>query len=147
MIVPFRYAAERPAGYGRYTAPILWNLHGCMAMFFLGAAYAKLTEPITLLVVLMGWPAATSAEVVRAVGWVELLLALSQLGPILSSAQTGRALALASTVILGTNAVTMTALYVVRNDPGLAATNLALIFLAAGILFAYRTSPARRGHS
>ena len=135
----------QPSGYGRYTVPILWILHGWMAMFFLAAAYAKLSEPIALLSILMDWPAATTPQVVRAVGWIELGLALLQLAPFLSAAPVARALALASTAVLATNAVAMAMLYIVRPDPGLVATNIALIVLSAGILFAYRTSAPRRG--
>lgn len=142
---PMNRDDPQPSGYGRYTLPILWVLHGWMAMFFLGAAYAKLTEPIALLSVLMEWPAATTPQVVRAVGWIELGLALLQLAPCLSATRAARALALASTAVLATNAATMTVLYIVRPDPGLAVTNIALGMLSTGIFFAYRTSRARRG--
>ncbi|MDY6922900.1 MAG: DoxX family protein [Pseudomonadota bacterium] len=135
----------QPSGYGCYTVPILWILHGWMAMFFLAAAYAKLSEPIALLSILMDWPGATTPQVVRAVGWIELGLALLQLAPFLSAAPAARAVALASTAVLAANAVAMTALYIVRPDPGLVATNIALIVLSAGIFLAYRTSRARRG--
>ena len=80
----------QPSGYGRYTVPILWILHGWMAMFFLAAAYAKLSEPIALLSILMEWPAATTPQVVRAVGWIELGLALLQLAPCLSATRAAR---------------------------------------------------------
>lgn len=142
---PMDRADPQPSGYGRYTVPILWVLHGWMAMFFLGAAYAKLTEPIALLSVLMEWPAATTPQVVRAVGWIELGLALLQLAPFLSATRAARALALASTAVLAINAVTMTVLYIVRPDPGLVVTNVALVMLSAGIFFAYRRSTVSSG--
>lgn len=135
----------QPSGYGRYTVPILWVLHGWMAMFFLGAAYAKLTEPIALLSVLMEWPAATTPRVVRLVGCFELGLALLQLAPFLSATGAARAVALASTAVLAMNAVTMTAFYIVRPDPGLVVTNIALVMLSAGIAFAYRRSAVSSG--
>ena len=48
-----------PQGRSRaaYRNIALWTLQGWIAMFFIAAGYAKLTEPMTNLINLMGWPA------------------------------------------------------------------------------------------
>ena len=40
-----------------YRNIALWTLQGWIAMFFIAAGYAKLTEPMSNLIALMGWPA------------------------------------------------------------------------------------------
>lgn len=130
----------RPSGLGPHTVPILWMLQGWMAMFFLAASYAKLTEPIELLALLMVWPAMVSAETVRVVGWVELILGVAILGPLVSSRRLARYVALTAVSILMLNAAGMTVFYFVRFDPGLAITNMALLLLGVGILHGHRTT-------
>ena len=131
----------RPAGFGRRSGPILVTLHGWLAMFFLAAAWAKLTEPFDLVSLLLIWPADTTADVVRAVGWIELVLATAVAAPLLRDWR-GRTAALAATLALCGNAAFMTAYYIVQRDPGLVTTNLLLILIGAAILVGHgRTGP------
>lgn len=53
-------------------------------MFFIGAAYAKLTSPPDLLIVLLGWPEGVDLTFVRAMGAVELSLAIGIVAPLLT---------------------------------------------------------------
>ena len=129
----------KPSGFGRHTTPILWTLHGWVTMFFVGAAYAKLTEPMELLTLLMAWPAMMRPEVVRAVGWVELILAAALFSSLLIDSRVARVVALTTSTILTLNAVAMLVFYVLRLDLGLALTNAALILLGVGILLGHRT--------
>ena len=62
----------------------LWVLQVWLAMFFIGAAAAKLTEPLDTLSYLLGWPAVVNPAFVQAVGWVELTLAIAVLAPLAS---------------------------------------------------------------
>ena len=62
----------------------LWTLQGWLAMFFIAAGYAKLTEPMTNLINLMGWPAVAPENMVRGLGVVEIVLALGVLTPLIS---------------------------------------------------------------
>lgn len=62
----------------------LWTLQGWLTMFFAGAGYAKLTEPLDILVHLLTWPAGVPLALIRTVGLVEIGLAMLLLAPALS---------------------------------------------------------------
>ena len=66
-------------------------------MFFIAAGYAKLTESMENLTVLMHWPAMASVNFVRGLGVVEIVLALMVLAP-LASWRFGRPLLLTASV-------------------------------------------------
>ncbi|MDP3406197.1 MAG: DoxX family protein [Brevundimonas sp.] len=78
---PSRGAAQQPnrarikqqAHYRKLTR---WTLQGWLTMFYLAAGYAKLTEPTELLGLLLTWPDAVDPLFVRALGGLELLMAL-----------------------------------------------------------------------
>lgn len=112
-------------------------------MFFLGAAYTKLTQPMDLLTLLMAWPVMTTLDVVRVVGWIELALGTAQFSSVLFGGRLVRAVALTAASILTANATVMTVFYVVRLDPGLAFTNIVLVFLGVAILLGHRTAIRR----
>lgn len=135
-------APSRPAGFGRRSGPILATLHGLLAMFFFAAAWTKLTEPFDLLSLMMIWPAATTPDVVRAVGWTEFALAAAVAAPLVREWR-GRTAALAATLVLSGNAAFMVACYIVHRDPGLVTTNLLLGLISAAILAGHRR-PRRR---
>lgn len=135
----------QPAGFGRHTAPILWVLHGWLAMFFLGAAYAKLTEPRDILILLLGWPETVRPSVVEAVGWIELAIASALATPLLWNATWPRRIALAATMVVMTNAAVMLVFYALRLDPGLALTNAALILIGGGIFHGHRRTGLAAG--
>ncbi len=145
MVAPrgVRQAPSWPAaGFGRRSGPILATLHGGLAMFFFTAAWAKLTEPFDLLSLMMLWPADKSPEVVRAVGWIEFMLAATVAAPLLRDWR-GRILALAATVALSGNAAFMSAYYIVHRDPGLVTTNLLLVLISGAILIGHRRPQPR----
>lgn len=62
----------------------LWTLQGWIAMFFLAACYAKLTEPVDILPLMLGWPEMADEVFVRGVGALEIGLAAGVLAPLLS---------------------------------------------------------------
>lgn len=132
-----RQAPARPVGFGRHSGLILATLHSGLAMFFFGAAWAKLTEPFDLLALLMIWPAATSPELVRVVGWIELVLAAMVAAPLLRDGH-GRIAALAAGLALSGNAAFMTVYYIVHRDPGLVTTNLLLVLISVAMLVGHR---------
>jgi hypothetical protein len=55
-----------------------------LAMFFVGAGYAKLTETPDLLGYLIGWTTIVSPETVRRAGWFEIAVAGGMLAPLIS---------------------------------------------------------------
>lgn len=75
-------AAERLARLRRHLA--LWVLQSWLAMFYIGAGYAKLTQPHDILSLLMTWPARTTLDLVHALGWIEIGLAVGLLTPLIS---------------------------------------------------------------
>ncbi|KAK0350588.1 hypothetical protein LTR94_028423, partial [Friedmanniomyces endolithicus] len=62
--LPVAQARSRAA----YKNITLWTLQGWTAMFFIAAGYAKLTEPMTNLITLMGWPAVAPENFGRGLG-------------------------------------------------------------------------------
>lgn len=116
-----------------YAGIYLWTLQGWMAMFYLAAAFAKLTEPLEHLTILMTWPKWVTLETVQHVGVTEGVLALGLVAPLVSR-RTGLWIMLASAGLLTLNAAAMTVLYLVLRDPGMVATNLALAAMGAAIL-------------
>ena len=67
-----------------YRNLTLWTLQGWLAMFFIAAGYAKLSEPMTNLVELMKWPALVAENMVRGLGVAEIVLAVLILAPLVS---------------------------------------------------------------
>ena len=57
--LPVAQARSRAA----YKNITLWTLQGWIAIFFIAAGYAKLTEPMTNLITLMGWPAVAPEKI------------------------------------------------------------------------------------
>lgn len=80
---PSTGALRLPLGaFQRHLA--LWTLQAWLAMFFIGAAYAKLTAAPELLVILLGWPQGIEREIVRLIGAAELALGIGVLAPLLT---------------------------------------------------------------
>ena len=115
----------------------LWTLQGWIAMFFIAAGYAKLTESIENLTVLMHWPAMASASFVRGLGVVELVLALGVLSPLVSW-RVGRPLLLVSALGLTVMEAAMLSVHAVNHDLGLALVNLVLLALPVPVLLGRR---------
>lgn len=117
-----------------YRNLMLWTLQGWIAMFFIAAGYAKLTEPMTNLVALMGWPALAADSFVRSLGGVEVALAVMLLAPLLSW-RFGRGPMLVAAGGLLTLETVMLGVHLLDFDAGRAATNLALIAITAPVLW------------
>lgn len=120
-----------------YLNLALWTLQGWIAMFFIAAGYAKLTESMTNLTVLMKWPAMAAEGLVRGLGVVEIALALGLLTP-LASWRVGRPILLASTAGLLALETTMAGLHLLGGDWGLATVNLILLAMTAAVLVGRR---------
>lgn len=125
-----------------YANPMLWTLQGWLAMFFIAAAYAKLTQPQELLAILLTWTVWTPVAFVKAVGWVELAMGLGVLTPLVSW-RWGRPVMMVSAAGLTASALVMTVVHAAAQEPGLAVTNLALVAIGAGLVLG-RSREARR---
>lgn len=75
-------AAERQSQLHRNV--FLWGVQICLAMFFAGAGYAKLTQPLHILGYLLDWTTVVSPSTVRAAGWFEIVVALGIVAPVIS---------------------------------------------------------------
>ena len=118
-----------------YRNVALWTLQGWIAMFFIAAGYAKLTEPMTNLINLMGWPAVAPENMVR--GVVEVVLALGVLSPLISW-RVGRPLLLTAAAGLTVMEATMLTVHALNQDIGLAVVNAVLLALTVPVLLGRR---------
>lgn len=117
-----------------YLNLTLWTFQGWIAMFFIAAGYAKLTESMENLTVLMHWPAMASVNFVRGLGVVEIVLALMVLSPLVSW-RFGRPLLLTASVGLLALQSIMLILHATGLNVGLALTNLFLIAITAPVFW------------
>ncbi|PZT96205.1 MAG: doxX family protein [Brevundimonas sp.] len=131
------FPAPRARSRAAYRNVALWTLQGWIAMFFIAAGYAKLTEPMTNLINLMGWPAVAPENMVRGLGVVEMILALGVLSPLISW-RVGRPLLLTAATGLIVMEATMLAVHAVNRDIGLAAVNAILLAFTIPVLLGRR---------
>ena len=124
-----------------YRNLTLWTLQGWLAMFFIAAGYAKLSEPMTNLVELMRWPALAPESMVRGLGVAEIVLAVLILAP-LASWKHGRPLLVTAAAGLLALETIMLAVHALGLEFGLAATNVVLIAMTAPVLW-YRAREVR----
>lgn len=117
-----------------YRNLTLWTLQGWLAMFFIGAGYAKLSEPMANLVDLMRWPGLVAPNMVRGLGLAEIILALVVLAPLVSWKHGRPLLVMAASGLLALEVV-MLALHAAGMDAGPAVTNLVLIAITAPVLW------------
>ena len=117
-----------------YRNLTLWTLQGWIAMFFIAAGYAKLSEPMANLVELMRWPALVTPNLVRGLGLAEIILAVLVLAPLVSWKQ-GRPLLLTAAGGLLVLEVVMLAVHATGGDVGPAVANLILIAMTATVLW------------
>ena len=117
-----------------YLNLTLWTFQGWIAMFFIAAGYAKLTESMENLTVLMHWPAMASVNFVRGLGVVEIVLALMVLAPLVSW-RFGRPLLLTASIGLLALQSIMLILHAMELNIGLALTNLFLIAITAPVFW------------
>lgn len=117
-----------------YRNLTLWTLQGWIAMFFIAAGYAKLSEPMANLVQLMRWPALVAPDMVRGLGIAEIILAVMVLAPLVSWKHGRPLLVMAAIGLLALETV-MLALHATGMDVGPAVTNLILIAMTATVLW------------
>lgn len=67
-----------------YKHLFLWVTQSWLAMFYLGAGYAKITQPREMLALLMTWPGLVDPGLVKTVGWIEIALAVGLVAPLFS---------------------------------------------------------------
>lgn len=115
-----------------YLHMTLWTVQAWLAMFFAGAAYAKLTQSQEILGHLLGWTGDVDLMVVRALGMIELALAFGVLAPLVAWRGGGQVMALSAIGMIGLTALAM-ALHLSRLEPGFAALNLCLSSLALAV--------------
>ena len=116
-----------------YLHMALWTVQAWLAMFFAGAAYAKLTQSQEILGHLLGWSEDVDLTVVRALGMIELALAFGILAPLVAWRGGGQVMALSVIGMIGLTASAL-ALHLSRLEPGFAALNLCLSSLALTVL-------------
>lgn len=117
-----------------YRNLTLWTLQGWIAMFFIAAGYAKLSEPMANLVDLMRWPALVSENMVRGLGIAEIILAVLVLAPLVSWKHGRPLLVMAASGLMALEVV-MLAIHATGMDVGPAVTNLILIAMTATVLW------------
>ncbi len=117
-----------------YRNLTLWTLQGWVAMFFIAAGYAKLSEPLANLTDLMKWPALVSENFTRGLGVAEIVLAVLLLAP-LASWKHGRPLLVVAASGLLLLETVMLVFHATGMDVGPAVTNLILIAMTAPVLW------------
>lgn len=120
-----------------YRNLALWTLQGWIAMFFIAAGYAKITESSENLITLLGWPAFVSPAFVTGLGVAEIVLALGVLAP-LASWRVGRPLLIVAASGLAVLEAVMLVVHLVGGGFGLAFVNLILLALTVPILLGRR---------
>ncbi len=133
----FPVSSPRARSRAAYKNIALWTLQGWLAMFFIAAGYAKLTESMTNLVTLMGWPAVAPENLVRGLGVVEIVLALGVLTPLISW-RAFRPVLLTSSVGLVVLEAVMLTIHALSQDIGLAAVNAVLLAITVPVLLGRR---------
>ncbi|NBB53144.1 DoxX family protein [Rhizobium sp. CRIBSB] len=128
-----RTLSARQRQHAGYLNLTLWTLQGWIAMFFVAAGYAKVSEPMSNLVELMHWPAMVSENLVRGLGMAEIVLALLVLAPLVSW-KAGRPLLVVAAAGLIVLQTAMFGVHLVGLDIGLALTNLVLLAMTAPVL-------------
>ncbi|NJC40242.1 hypothetical protein GGQ87_000500 [Brevundimonas alba] len=117
-----------------YRNLTLWTLQGWLAMFFIAAGYAKLTEPMANLIDLLRWPLFATENMVRGLGLAEIVLAVLVLAPLVSWKH-GRPLLVTATAGLLALESIMLVMHAVGLEAGLAVTNVILIAMTAPVLW------------
>ena len=117
-----------------YRNLTLWTLQGWIAMFFIAAGYAKLSEPMANLIDLMRWPAWVSQNFTRGLGIAEIVLAVLLLAPLVSWKH-GRPLLVVAAAGLVVLETVMLAIHATGMDAGPAITNAILLAMTAPLLW------------
>lgn len=116
----------------------LWVLQGWLAMFYIGSAYTKLSQPSEMLALLLGWPAQVDPALVQSVGWLELGLALAVIAPLVSWSWFRTVVCLGAAGLM-LNAGVMAVYHAISRDAALAGVNGVLLIMALVVLLGRRT--------
>lgn len=128
-----------------YRHMALWTLQGWLAMFFVAAGYAKLSQPMEMLIILLSWPVHFAPPAVRLLGALEVLLAAAVLSPLISWTF-GRPLLVSATMAMLALEAMMFIIHAMSFEWSHALINLALGLMTA-IVFVQRsreTVPGRK---
>ena len=128
-----------------YRHMALWTLQGWLAMFFVAAGYAKLSQPMEILIILLSWPVHFAPAAVRLLGALEVLLAAAVLSPLISWTF-GRPLLVSATMAMLALEAMMFIIHAMSFEWSHALINLALGLMTA-IVFVQRsreTVPGRK---
>ena len=126
-----------------YRNLTLWTLQGWIAMFFIAAGFAKLTEPMANLIELMRWPALVAPNMVRGLGLAEIILAVLVLAPLVSWKHGRPLLVMAASGLLALETV-MLAVHAIGGDLGPVVTNGVLVAMTTAVLWK-RAREVRQG--
>lgn len=119
-----------------YRSMARWTLQGWLTMFYLGAGYAKLNESPELLGVLLIWPSHVDPFVVRALGGLELFMALGFILT-LSPAVPARLILRWALTISMLESLVFLLLHAIERDISHALVNV-LLFTGSAIVFRVR---------
>jgi len=131
------FATSRSRAVAGYRNIALWTLQGWLAMFFIAAGYAKITEPMANLVTLMNWPAFAPENLVRGLGVAELALGVAVLAPLLSW-RVGRPILLTAAAGLLVLESMMLGVHALGQDVGLSLVNVFLLAITIPVLLGRR---------
>ncbi len=115
----------------------LWTSQGLLAMFYVAAGYAKLSEPMRNLVFLMGWPEQVTETFVRSFGAAELALGLMMLAPVFGW-KFGRPFVVISAAVLAVMQIAFLGLHLARFEFGFSVLNLLLLGITVPVLLGRR---------
>ncbi|WP_395945021.1 DoxX family protein [Brevundimonas sp.] len=124
-----------------YRHLALWVLQSWLAMFYIAAGYAKLTQPQDMLAVLMTWPADASLRTIQLIGWAELLLATAMIAPLASWSLLRRPMLVAA-VCLMAEATLMAIYHASTHHAGHVVTNAALATMSLLVVVGRRGARA-----
>lgn len=115
----------------------LWTFQGWLIMFYVAAGYAKLSEPMTNLVFLMGWPQKVSETFVRGLGAAEIVLGLLMLAPVINW-KVGRPLVVMGAAALAVMQIVFLGFHLGQMDLGFVFLNLLLLAITTPVFWLRR---------
>lgn len=115
------------------TNLFLWTLQGWLAMFYIGTGYAKISEPLENLALLMDWPRLAGSDLVHWLGLADIGLALGMLLPLISW-KIGRPVLLGAAAVMVVSQLGFLAYYGLEQRAGMFVINLALLGVSATVL-------------
>lgn len=111
----------------------LWVLQTWLALFYIGAGYAKLSQSHAMLALLMTWPGQVGPGPLHAIGWMELGLAASVVTPLISW-EDFRPVLLTGALGILVEAAVMAGFHALEQDGFLAVINALLVLMALTVI-------------